>query len=62
MGVSLFLLICLENIQKLFICIGVVSVPRLYSVKILDSVVELPWTPMGWPFDRGLIIVEGAQE
>lgn len=58
----LFLLIRLENIQKLFICIGVVSVPRLYFVKILDRVIELPWASMGWPLNRALIIVEGAQE
>jgi hypothetical protein len=59
---SLFLLICLENIQKLFICIGVVSVPRLYLVKILDRVVEFPWASMGGPLNRALVIVEGAQE
>jgi hypothetical protein len=62
MGMPLFLLIRLQDIQKLLICVGVISVSRLYSVEILDRVVKLSRASMGRPLNGAFIVVEGAQE
>lgn len=55
----LFLLVCLENVQKLFVCIRVVRKTRFDLIQIRNGMVELAGRLL---FNRMLVRVEAVEK